>query len=441
MRFMRSQGRFAALAASAALAAALVGAPVAAESHSGITYTVSPITRFAFRQLPAGGFPVPSVCVKTFGLACYTPQDIRTGYDVPASLTGQGQIIVIVDAYGSPVIAHDLAVFDQTFGLPNPALHVIYPDGRPAFNPESATELGWASETTLDVEWSHAIAPDAAIDLVIAPGPGGNAINMAERYAVDHHLGNVLSMSFGSPEGDIQGQGNNLQIAQADQIDQAAAAEGISLFAAAGDEGATNGLSFPNADFPASNPYVTAVGGTDLFLSDSGQYQSETVWNDSDPSLCPFGCQFGVIGATGGAPSLIFPAPAYQSGVTGFSMRTTADVAYNASVYTAVIGYMSVPGEPAGYYFFGGTSEGAPQWAAIGALADQAAGKALGPLNPLLYAIAQRPSAYAADFHDVTVGQNGLNGPGYAAKPGYDVPTGLGSPNVAPLVAALAKGQ
>jgi subtilase family serine protease len=214
---------------------------------------------------------------------------------------------------------------------------------------------------------------------------------------------------------------------QAHQNFQAAQAASISVFASAGDNGASNGssYSFANASYPASDPLVTAVGGTNLFMDDSGAYQSEDVWNDADPSLCPFGCTAGIFGATGGSPSLIFPG------------RSTSDVAYNASVYTGVLVYLGfLGGSNDGFYFFGGTSEGAPQWAAITALANQAAGHALGYLNPSLYAIASA-SAYSSNFHDITVGENGFLGPGFSAGNGYDYPTGLGSPNVANLITTL----
>ncbi len=427
--------------------AVFTGAGTLAHAASGtstsIVYTANPPHVFAFAKAPAA-FPfTPSQCVTSFGIACYTPQEIRTAYDVPSSLTGAGQTIVIVDAYGSPTIRQDLATFDATFGLPDPTLNIIYPDGKPHLTNSrgsaGSNAAGWAEETSLDVEWSHAMAPGATIDLVVAPTSYGNALNNAEQYAVSNHLGNVMSMSFGAPEAAIAGGGNNLQLQQADAIYRAAAQNGISVFASAGDNGASNGYAQANALFPASDPYVTSVGGTDLFMADNGTYQGETVWNDSDPSLCPYGCPFGVFGATGGAPSAVFAAPSYQSAVTGQAMRSTADVSYNASVYTAVMVYLGFLGSNSGFYFFGGTSEGAPQWAAITALADQAAGHPLGFLNPQLYQIAQNPTEYAADFHDVTVGQNALYGPGFSAGTGYDMPTGLGSPNVANLIQTLAK--
>jgi subtilase family serine protease len=430
---------------TAALSLASTGVYASGGTTSPITYIANPPHTLAFTASGPSTFPyTPSQCVATFGLACYTPQEIRTAYDVPSNLTGAGQTIVIVDAYGSPTVQQDLHIFDQEFGLPDPTLNIIYPEGQPSFNPnQNHDEVGWASETSLDVQWSHAIAPGATIDLVIAPNNGGNALNLAESYAVDHHLGNVMSMSFGSAESAIAGLGNNLQLQQAAAVYQSAEAAKISVFASAGDQGASNygdcsSCTTPNASFPASDPLVTAVGGTDLFINDKGTYKSETVWNDANPSLCPFGCTAGVFGATGGAPSAIFSAPSYQQALSGQSARTTSDVAYNASVYTAVMVYLGfMGGSDNGFYFFGGTSEGAPQWAAITALADQAAGHALGFLNPLLYAIGANPTEYGADFHDVTVGDNAFFSPGFPAGTGYDLPTGLGTPDVANLIGTL----
>jgi subtilase family serine protease len=396
-------------------------------------YDTNPPNQFAFAAAKPAQFPTPSQCVAAFGLACYTPALIRTAYDIPSTFDGTGQTIVIVDAYGSPTVRSDLHIFDLVFGLPDPELNIIYPGGSPVYNPlQHHNEMSWANETSLDVQWAHAIAPGATIDLVIAANNGGDVLNNAVRYAIDHRLGNVISLSWGTPESAIRGNGNNAHLMQAHQNFLAAQAASITVFASAGDNGASNGASFPNALYPASDPLVTSVGGTNLFMDDSGNYLSEDVWNDSDPALCPFGCLNGIFGATGGSPSLVFSAPSFQQAVSGNSMRSTSDVSYNASVYTGILVYLGFP--PAaqqGFYFFGGTSEGAPQWAAITALADQAAGHALGYLSPSLYAIS------LASFHDVTVGQNSFNGPGFPAKPGYDYPTGLGSPDVANLILAL----
>jgi subtilase family serine protease len=363
---------------------------------------------------------------------------MHTAYNIPTGLDGTGQTIVIVDAYGSPTVRQDLQVFDATFGLPDPVLNIIYPGGKPVYNPlQHHNETSWAEETSLDVQWAHAIAPGATIDLVIAANNGGDVLNNAVRYAINHRLGSVISLSWGSPEAAINGGGNNIQVLQAHQNFLAAKAANISVFVSSGDFGASNQDPIANAQYPASDPLVTSVGGTNLFMDDSGAYQSEDVWNDTDPSLCPFGCTDGVFGATGGAPSKLFPAPAFQQALSGNAMRSTSDVGYNASVYTAVMVYLGFLGDNSGLYFFGGTSEGSPQWAAITALANEANGAPLGYLNPALYAIAAGGN-YSSNFHDVTVGQNAwFTQPGFPAQIGYDYPTGIGSPDVANVIFTL----
>ena len=444
-------GAGALVVASAAFTGGVGGAST---SSSTITYTVHPIAVQATSSTSAAAL-TPGYCVANFGLACYTPQVFHTAYQIPwtigGSAAGTGQQIAIVDAYGSPTVQSDLNTFDAAFGLPDTTINIVYPGGSPTVNPlKNATQAGWAEETSLDVQTAHALAPGATINLIVAASPAGNVLNNALSYVVTHHLGDVLSMSYGAPEAAIAGGGNNLQVSQADAVFQQAAGQGMSVFASAGDNGGSNGYATANALFPASDPYVTSVGGTDLFIkalssarSTNYSYVSEYTWNDSDPSTCPFGCVDGVFGATGGAPSSIFAAPTYQSALTGQSMRSISDVSFNASVYTATMIYLGfLGGSNNGFYFFGGTSESAPSWAAITADLNQARGGDLGPLNPQLYAIAAT-SAYAKDFHDVTVGNDQLpypSAPGFAARHGYDLPTGLGTPIVTGLLATFAPG-
>jgi len=421
------------------LALALPG-PVAQAGNGDIVYTVNPpykLMKAASRSGPYA-FPTPSQCVAAFGLTCYTPALVRSAYNIPAAADGAGQTIVIVDAYGSPTVQEDLNTFSVAFGLPIADFRVVYPLGKPTYNPnQHHDETSWAVETSLDVQWAHAIAPNAKIVLVVAPNNGGNALNNAQRYAINNHLGQVMSLSFGADEAAINGKGNNLQLNQAHQNYQVAAAAGITVFASSGDGGASDGHPVANASYPASDPLVTAVGGTDLFMTDAGAYVSETVWNDGDN--CPFGCTSGPFGATGGAVSKIFAAPSYQSALSGIAQRSTSDVGYNAGVYTGVlvyVGFMDAANN--GFYFIGGTSAGAPQWAGITALANQALGHPVGFFNPTLYAIGANPAKYASAFHDVTIGDNAFNGPGFAARTGYDLPTGLGTPNVANLISVLS---
>lgn len=407
-------------------------------------------------------------------LICYSPDFLRTAYNFPSGLNGQGQTIVIVDAFGSPTIENDLAVFDSTFGIPAPpSFTILCPEGCPTFAPNNThhDEVGWSVETSLDVEYSHAMAPGANIVLVVAATSSGNAINTAERMIISQFPGSVMSQSFGIPE--ILVRGDNNQILQAETNYIAAQNANITVLASAGDFGATNGFATANASFPASDPLNTAVGGTNgnpyfatgtAFSCAAGAvctaglatftgpcsvgprpgfpgctplgYGGEQVWNE--PKLIP-------PAATGGSPSLLFGVPEFQNGL-GLTSRTVPDVSYNAAVNGGVLVYDTAIGK---WFVVGGTSAGSPQWAAIIALANQfsanqvsaKAPNGLGPLgdiNPALYKLAESP-AYATDFHDITVGNNQLAGTpvGFSAKAGYDFSTGWGTPNVTKVVEDL----
>ncbi|MEO6912739.1 MAG: S53 family peptidase [Candidatus Baltobacteraceae bacterium] len=410
------------------------GTTTSSVDASQFRYNVKPVFKPMSQAVDSsGGLPAPSVCAATYGLACYTPDEIRTAYNVPSSLTGTGHTIVIIDAYGSPTIAADLKTFDRVFGLPDPAFNIVYPSTRP-----TSTDNGWAGETSLDVEWAHAIAPNATIDLVIAPTNSSSDLDVAETYAVEHHLGGVMSMSFGAPEQAISGGPKNRYLRHGDAVFQEAREAGITAVASTGDLGASFGSGVAVANYPSSDPLVTAVGGTNLFISDAGVYQSEDVWNDTDSALCPFGCAYGAIGATGGAPSILFKRPRYQREASRYRTRTVSDVSYDASVYTAVMVVSSYSDGVPRYYFTGGTSSGTPQWAAIITLANQSRGHRIGYVNPALYRLADR-ARYSSAFHDITVGNNALfTDPGFPAARGYDIPTGLGTPNVGNLINALS---
>jgi len=401
------------------------------------------------------------------GLVCYTPSFVRSAYNFPSTLNGAGQTILIVDAFGSPTVAQDLATFDALFHIPAPpSFTILCPDGCPVFAPNDThhDEAGWSVETSLDVQYAHAMAPGANIVLVVASTSSGNAINVAEAAAIHRYPGSIMSQSFGIPE--ILVQANKAQIQQAHKNYLAAQSAGITVLASAGDFGATNGFGTANAAFPASDPLVTGVGGTQgnpylppltasscspalspcnvglarisgtcATLSggslsgpacDAAGYGGEQVWNEP---------VFGV--ATGGAPSNLFGVPSYQSGL-GLTTRTIPDVAYNAAINGGVLVVWTAIPAQAGIYIVGGTSAGSPQWASVVALANQLKGGPVGFINPTLYKIGCS-ARYGADFHDITVGNNQLSGTpaGFPAATGWDDATGLGTPNVANLVQDL----
>ncbi|HEX9098120.1 MAG TPA: S53 family peptidase [Candidatus Dormibacteraeota bacterium] len=370
---------------------------------------------------------------------CYGPDQIRAAYDVQSVLAGgtngAGQTIVIVDAFSSPTITTDLKAWDAIWGIPDPTLNIITPDGLTPFDINSPNQVGWSSEISLDVEWAHAIAPGATIDLVLAKSSDDADILRATRYAVDNNLGDVISQSFGEAEACM----DPALVAQQHDVFTQATAKGITLFASSGDQGAAqpscDGKSLMlSASTPASDPQVTGVGGTHLLAdAHSGVYSSESVWNDD-------------FGAGGGGFSEVYRRPGYQAPLQDNNkQRGVPDVAYDGDVRGGVVGAWSVLCGTAvncgptnlGFFVFGGTSAGTPQWAGIVALADQKGGHRLGAINKTLYHIG-KSDAYGSAFHDITSGDNSFGGvTGFAAAAGWDAATGLGTPDVANLIPLL----
>jgi subtilase family serine protease len=409
-------------------------------SHSTATKAAAPLKAHPVRVNPiklatslvgkdAAGQPQFKCQLPNAAFRCYSPQQIATAYSYTdvykAGITGAGRTIVIVDAYQSPTIAADLKVFDSTFGLPDPKFNIVAPNGLTPFNGNDPVQAGWAGEITLDVEWAHAVAPGAAIDLVLAPTSSDIDLYNVTNYAVQHRLGDVISQSFGEAESCV----DPTLLAQEHQMFIRAAAKGITVLASAGDQGAAqpscDGTTYIlSASSPASDPYVTGVGGTQLFAKANGGYQTEIVWNESD-----LGGTNNIGG--GGGFSTLYAKPDYQQGVVPGRGRGVPDVAYNAAVNGGVLTY-----ENGAFGLTGGTSAGSPQWAGIVALADQYQGKSLGFLNPTLYKIGKSAS-YAAAFHDILVGNNSfftfdgkLTITGYNAHRGWDAASGWGSPIV-----------
>jgi len=440
MRLLTAVGGLAAMAALAAIplggtglaASAAPAAAVSSRMVPAVDMGSGPLVHTIAGPDQSGLFSCQSATAPD---PCYGPAQIRRAYDIPGNLTGAGRTVVIIDAFRDLTLRGDVASFNSTFGLPPTNLHVICVGHCPTFDPTSRDQVGWTNETSLDVEWVHAIAPGATIDLVLAQSDDDTDILAAQQYVVEHNLGDVLSQSFGGGETCMQPSTLSAQ----HQAFVTAAREGITVFAAAGDTGAAQvnctGFSFfQSAGSPATDPLVTAVGGTHLNANlTTGAYHSETVWNNSgdNPDF----------GAGGGGFSTIYPRPSYQNSAhTGSRFRGVPDVSYNADVYGGVIGVCSECnfGQRT-FAVFGGTSAGSPQWAAIAALADQAAGRRLGPLNPALYAIAAG-SHYHSAFHDITTGNNSWDVAlftGYQAGPGWDPASGLGTPNVARLISLL----
>ena len=257
--------------------------------------------------------------------------------------------------------------------------------------------VGWAQETSLDVEYSHAIAPGANILLVETPVPetlgvhGFPQIVQAENYVINHHLGTVISQSFAAPEAGFPSAGSILRLRSAYKN---APEHGVTVLAGSGDAGATGAKTLtPQGfaatfflhrapDWPATDPLVTAIGGTQLHLDANGnRTEPDTVWNDT--------ALFGSPAAAGGGLSTVFPRPSYQNSVAGTvrQRRGFPDISMSAAVDGAALVFLDADAAqgPAGFYLIGGTSEASPEFAGIVAIADQWAGHGLGLLNPALY--------------------------------------------------------
>ena len=437
MRFRRVMAALMPVGAASALAilpiGASTGAPAATELTGHVTPEVS--SPLAYRYVGRDSTRAASsgylfTCQQPGSEPnCYTPQEQATSYDIPRKLTGAGQTIVLIDAFGDPTVTQDLAVEDHTFGLPEASLSVIYPNGKPAFNASNTDEVNWSGEIALDVESAHAVAPAAKIDLVIAKNDQDSAILSALSYAVAHHLGSVLSQSYGEAEAC-----EAAAIVKSDHALYATAeAQGMTVFAASGDTGvaqpACKGSGYMKAvSLPAADPLVTGVGATSLTASQpGGGYKSEAAWDDS-------------YGSSSGGYSKLFARPSYQNGIVPAKSRGVPDISYSGDVNNGLLIAWS-EGSTANVgniYEFGGTSAAAPQWAAIIALADQMGQSRIGFLNGDLYSYAHG-SRYGYVFHDVTHGSNTYEGiTGYPATKGWDAVTGLGTPNVAHLLQYLA---
>ena len=407
--------------------------------------------------------PTTADCEAATHLACYSPQQMETAYDMDslygAGYTGQGKTIVIVDSYGYQNIGRELQVFDRAFGLPAPPhFTVLQPAGPvPPFNAKTRPMMvGWAQETSLDVEWSHAMAPGANILLVETPVPetlgvqGFPQIVQAENYVIAHHLGDVITQSFAAPEPSFPSPTSIMNLRSA--YVHAAAAH-ISVLAGAGDEGPSGATSLTPqgfaaayylhrvAEWPADDPLVTGVGGTQLFLNADGtRWQPDAVWNDT--SL------YGSPAAGAGGLSTVFSRPAYQNSVkyrVGNS-RGFPDVSLSAAVNGAALVYLDAAAAqgPAGFYLFGGTSEASPLLSGIVAIADEYAGHDLGLLNPALYRMAAAGDPAIVDLtagtNTVTFPQNGATHTvrGWDAVKGYDLASGLGTVDGAHFVQDIA---
>jgi subtilase family serine protease len=458
-----------------------------------------------YEQLTTSETPPTQAQCASVKRRCFSPQAIQSAYNMgplyKAGYDGAGVTIAIVDSFGSDTIAHDLHVFNKAFNLRPmcgeetvtctagmPTFSQLHLFGAPATRsiPGIGTtgledRSAWALEVSLDVETAHAMAPGANILLVTTPTAetlgvqGFPDMMKAEKYVIDNHLASVISQSFASAEEAFASTQSLLNLRYAFE---AAAAKGVTVLGSSGDGGTANSMKtpvktpttipYPTVEWPASDPLVTAVGGTYLCTNpNAGTNDPRTINSSAPPAKCqisPPQAEVGWVGSGGGF-SHVFTKPSYQAILPAGStpidgMRGVPDVGLQASSRTGALVYISLPPDglsglkcgklpdgtivfcSTGWYDIGGTSLSCPQWAAMVAIGVQINGhKGLGLINPALYAIGADPSRYAADFYDVTLGTNQTDPtiPGYSASKGWDPVTGLGTPNGANLIPDLVK--
>lgn len=313
------------------------------------------------------------------------PEQVKRAYNLPA--TGGRGTIAIITAYSNKTVEEDLQVFSRAFSLP------ACTSRNGCFTKHSMgaskSDPGWTMETALDVEWAHAIAPQAKILLVEAKTPSGPNLLAAIDYARRQADVVAISMSWGGAE-----------FPEEKSLDSHFSSNGnkITFFAASGDDGT-------GANWPAASPRVVAVGGTSLSFDASGRFQGERAWAGSGGGLSAY--------EKAAASQAAYNIPKAKG------MRAIPDVAYHADPRLGFSVYCTA-GQHDGWYVIGGTSAGAPQWAAIKALG-------LSADNDKFYSDKAKEN-YSQYFRDIRSGNNGDCGYYCQARRHYDYVTGLGSP-------------
>jgi subtilase family serine protease len=346
----------------------------------------------------------PRTLLSAAAATVLTPAEVRSAYGFSqvyftangSTTLGDGafQTIAIVDAYSDPTIASDLKSFDAQFGIGNNdafgrfALSVANPEGTPTVN------SGWALEQSLDVEWAHAIAPEADIVLVEAKSDSFTDLMNAVNYARSLTGVVAVSMSWGGSEFSGEQNYDSDFTTPAGHLDNNGIVGGIAYVAASGDNS--------TVEYPGTSRNVLDVGGTNLSVTTSGQYLGETAWAD------------------GGG------------GVSDIELNYAPDVSYNAGTPYLVYDTTTYEGQ-SGWWEVGGTSAGTPQWAALVAIADEGRTLARLPSLSSSQVISAVLSIPESNFNDVTTGNNGY----YAAGPGFDLATGKGSPIAPDVISAL----
>ena len=336
---------------------------------------------------------------------------INSGYD------GTGQTIVIVDAYGSNTLAQDVATFDSVYGLKPLNLNIIYnpAGGTPDCVVSNTNQCGWETETTLDVEYAHAMAPGATIDLVVSPTEQFSDFANVDLWVAENIAPPSANHSYGFPEWLLYtyyGDTTDVDFQYfvnfiADQV------FGVSNNYSTGDSGDDVTLGedlVADVSFPSGSPNVTAVGGTSLAIAANGSYKWENGWgnNITDLDFAPPDL-FGFNGGAGGGTSLITSAPAWQTSFLGNAYRQQPDVAFDADPFTGaeiIITPDGVIGDPQYVQVWGGTSLACPLFTGVWSIATQIAGGNLGNAAPIVYWAAANVPGSITDVVPVSSGAN-----------------------------------
>jgi kumamolisin len=380
---------------------------------------------------PSGN--VPLAC----GSGGDTPTQIRTAYlltSLPSGDTGTGMKLSTVDAYDSgdkqATLTTDVNDFDSGCGLATPTIVYNYPVPSTTYN--SSSSSGWGGEEDLDMQWSHAMAPGATLEMTFSPD-SGNGLYEAVDSLVAGDVVNAITLSWGEPDVGIYGgaactlecnASTDGSYAILHPILEAGAAEGISTFVASGDCGAADGTNTASTDYPSSDEDATGVGGTTITLS-GGAYGSESAWSGNESGAS---CDNGGGAGGGWSPQ---PQPWYQHGygIKNKGLRGDPDVGITVGTFLVIYSGGSATEEC-------GTSDGAPMWAGLAAVVDQIHGGDVGLLNPTIYSILRSGATYNSSWHDISTG----TGNGYAPTKGWDPVTGVGTPIADVLLPELANG-
>jgi subtilase family serine protease len=375
-------------------------------------------------QLPIGTYQGNHLNSQTLTSAgCgYTPGPIQTSYNLTQlyakGYNGAGQTIVIVDWCGSSTIRHDANVFSAKFGLPqlnSSNFSIIYTPTESQCISQDQVEIN------IDVEWAHAIAPGANIDLVVPPSAQIQDVDQAEFFAVNYGLGNSLSGSYGS----IESQTPASDLDTENLISEIAAISGISTNFASGDAGDFTGDGIPaSVNAPADSPWATAVGGVSLALNSDDSIAWQAGWGNNENVLTeqgsiydpPYSDSFGFQGGSGGGPSNCvekdnngnclsgFSKPAFQKRIPG-KYRQLPDISWLADPFTGVAIAITVPNQSPAlvWQVWGGTSVACPMFSALWAIANQEAGAPLGQAAQYVYSL---PADAITDIVPVTTQSN-----------------------------------